>query len=457
MPYFKRLRDHRLLPTALPFVALLLATASARAQTITEYPVPTPACVPFAITAGPDGNLWFTEFTPGIRTIGRITPEGAITEFPLPPNPASGPADITPGPDGNLWIVLAPLSDLPGNSSIGRMTPGGIALPEFPLPDGSEPSGITAGHDGNLWITLAGTNAIGRVTTSGVVTSFPVPTASSGLTAIATGADGNLWFTELDANKIGRITTSGVITEFPIPTPGSQPAVITAGPDGAMWFNELAANQIGRITSAGIITEFPLPTPNAFPEGAEIVAGLDGNLWFAENSVNKIGRMTTSGVVTEFVVPTANSGPSAIEAGPDGNIWFTEEVGNRIGRITTGPTGPCAPDGHTLCLNNDRFSVTASFRVTPTGPLAPATAVRLTGDSGYFWFFGPNNVELVVKVLNACVQPFDSYWFFAAGLTNVKVDVTVVDRHTGESKIYRNELGTPFAPIQDTAAFGTCP
>jgi streptogramin lyase len=370
--------------------------------------------VPFDITAGPDGNLWFTEFTTGVRTIARITPQGVITEFPLAPNAANGPFGIAAGSDGNLWFTLSPLSDAPGNSAIGRITPQGVAEPEFPLPDGSVPLGIAA------------------------------------------GADGNLWFTELDANKIGRITTSGVVTEFPIPTAGSQPAEITAGPDGAIWFNELASNQIGRVTTAGVFTEFPVPTPNAFPEGGEIVAGPDGNLWFTENSANKIGRMTTSGVVTEFPVPTANSGPSAIAAGPDGNIWFTEELGNKVGRITTGPLGPCAPDGHTLCLNGDRFSVTASFRVASTDAATPATAVSLTGDSGYFWFFGPNNVELVVKVLNACV-PFGSYWFFAAGLTDVKVEITVTDRHTGASKIYRNEAGTPFAPIQDTSAFSTCP
>ena len=34
------------------------------------------------ITTGPDGNLWFTEF--GAGKIGRITPSGSITEFPIP-------------------------------------------------------------------------------------------------------------------------------------------------------------------------------------------------------------------------------------------------------------------------------------------------------------------------------------------------------------------------------------
>ena len=139
-------------------------------------------------------------------------------------------------------------------------------------------------------------------------------------------------------------------------------------------------------------------------------------------------------------------------------MWFTEELGNNIARITTGPVGPCVPDDHTLCLNADRFSVTAGFQLTPSGPTFETSAVKLTADSGYFWFFGPDNVELVVKVLQACSEPFHSYWFFAAGLTNVEVGITVVDRETGASKTYTNPRGTPFAPIQDTAAFPeSCP
>ncbi len=49
---------------------------------------------------GPDGKMWFTE----ADKIGRITPSGEITEFPLP-TPDSAPMGITTGPDGNLWFT----------------------------------------------------------------------------------------------------------------------------------------------------------------------------------------------------------------------------------------------------------------------------------------------------------------------------------------------------------------
>ena len=77
------------------FVALLTVLGTAAGCTvkdtssavITEYPVPITRSVPYAnslhgITAGPDGNLWFTE--PQGNKIGKLVPAtGAITEYPV--------------------------------------------------------------------------------------------------------------------------------------------------------------------------------------------------------------------------------------------------------------------------------------------------------------------------------------------------------------------------------------
>jgi hypothetical protein len=117
----------------------------------------------------------------------------------------------------------------------------------------------------------------------------------------------------------------------------------------------------------------------------------------------------------------------------------------------------CIPNAETLCLNASRFAVTASYQLTPSGPSFQATAVPLTADSGYFWFFTPANVEIVVKVLNGCIDPYQSYWVFAAGLTNVGVQLAVTDTLIGVTKTYENPLGRAFQPIQDTKAFSTCP
>ena len=108
-----------------------------------------------------------------------------------------------------------------------------------------------------------------------------------------------------------------------------------------------------------------------------------------------------------------------------------------------------APTG-TLILLGTRFQVTATY--TANGTSGQGTAVALSGDTGYFWFFAPNAVELVVKMIDGRAVD-NKFWVFAGGLTDVDVVVTVRDTVTGAIKTYHNPQGTAFAPIQDTSAF----
>ncbi|MFL6291456.1 MAG: vanadium-dependent haloperoxidase [Thermoanaerobaculia bacterium] len=116
--------------------------------------------------------------------------------------------------------------------------------------------------------------------------------------------------------------------------------------------------------------------------------------------------------------------------------------------------GACVPGNSTLCLTGGRFKVEASWQTA--GSHGTASADSLGTDSGSFWFFDPDNVELTVKVLDAC-DGFDRYWVFASGLTDVEVLIKVTDTHTGQVRQYFNPRGHAFAPIQDTDAFATCP
>ena len=122
---------------------LVLAAGVASGQTITEFSTGmTAGAGPYGITAGPDGNLWFTEYL-GDR-IGRITPLGVITEFSTGMTAGAYPYGITAGPDGNLWFTES------GRDRIGRITPAGV-ITEFStgMTAGAQPYGITAGPDGN--------------------------------------------------------------------------------------------------------------------------------------------------------------------------------------------------------------------------------------------------------------------------------------------------------------------
>src|SRR5690242_2851186 len=76
--------------------------------------------MPFGITSGPDGNVWFTEDRFPDAGIARITEDGKITEFKAGLPAHSDPAGITTGPDGNLWFAEE------HNNAVGKITPDGV-------------------------------------------------------------------------------------------------------------------------------------------------------------------------------------------------------------------------------------------------------------------------------------------------------------------------------------------
>jgi hypothetical protein len=115
-----------------------------------------------------------------------------------------------------------------------------------------------------------------------------------------------------------------------------------------------------------------------------------------------------------------------------------------------GGGGTCQTDPNTLCLLNNQYAVTASW-VNTSGGSGNGTAITLTGDTGYFWFFDATNVECVVKVLDGCAID-NARWVFASGLTNVQVTLSITDTAGGTVKTYTNPQGVAFVPIQDTGA-----
>ncbi len=298
---------------------------------------------PLDITAGPGGNLWFTERS----RIGRITTSGAVTEFPLAGD--KFPGGIVTGSDGNLWFTRNDASTSPAGQ-IARMTPAGAVTDFSAGISRSYLGNITAGPDGNLWFTETSPYRVARITPAGAVTEF-----ASGLTGppghITAGPDGNLWFTER-GGRIGRITPAGNVTELASTTSG-EPVDIAAGPDGNVWFTERSerstghAGLVGRVTPAGVITEFPI---NGAGEG--ITTAADGNLWITERPAfegetgggsvsgtppaGRLAKITPSGSVTEYCDLPEHGTPNAIAAGPDGNLWFAANSESRpfVGRVS---------------------------------------------------------------------------------------------------------------------------
>ena len=222
----------------------------------------------------------------------------------------------------------------------------------------------------------------------------------------------------------------------------------------------------------------PLPAGASFSFGGKFLippgqigtttASLEIN-WYSGADCN---NLVAFGPNTDAVTATGEWKTSRLDnvVPPAGTDHFDIEVqlyaGSHSGPSVTGyfddaflvpgsVTASCVASDTTLCLNGGRYKVTARWRThTDSGD---GHAEALTSDTGTFWFFSSNNVELIAKVVSACVDPFNRYWVFAAGLTNVEVTITVVDTHSGEVRTYVNLLDQAFAPIQDTNAFASCP
>ena len=263
---------------------------------ITEFTAGFPTGSPRGIVTGPDGNLWVAQ-AGGDGAIARVTKAGEVTEFPVPT--AGDPNDVAVGPDGNLWYV-DPLANV-----VGRITPEG-SITEFPggRSDGAEPTAIAKGPDGKLWFTEQAAGKIGRITTAGVITEFSSGLSGSSEPAdIVAGPDGNLWFTmAADPGGIARITPTGDVMEFSDGlTMNSSPLGIAAGPDGALWFTESASpGRIGRITAEGGITEYSAGLV-AISNPWFIAAGPDGNMWFTGNNLpGRVARITLPPLVKEL-------------------------------------------------------------------------------------------------------------------------------------------------------------
>jgi hypothetical protein len=118
------------------------------------------------------------------------------------------------------------------------------------------------------------------------------------------------------------------------------------------------------------------------------------------------------------------------------------------------PALPAAGQSDLVLCIGGRFTVTAEW-TAHDGSHGFGRPLPLTAESGAFWFFHEDNLELMVKVLDACSYNQRS-WVFAAGLTDVGVVLRVFDKVTRVERTYTSVRGHAFQPVTDTTAFG-CP
>ncbi len=194
-----------------------------------------------------------------------------------------------------------------------------------------------------------------------------------------------------------------------------------------------------------------------FGRGFEIAAtgAIPGpDLQVLEADLEDRGTAGNPGSLTLSAFVTRGSGS---ESGVDTGFFTRLDLVGGGGRVpeqkAVGPlvddtTAPCIAGDTTACLRGDRFEVTATFNLLDgrTGGMGAANA---TSDTAQMHFFNPANVEVFLKVIDACSFN-NTFWIFVAGLTDQGVNVKVRDTVGGKSRRYTNPLGTGFVTIRGT-------
>jgi hypothetical protein len=297
---------------------------------------------------------------------------------------------------------------------------------------------------GVAWAVLAISTALSLLSGGALSAQF-VPTVSCPLAGIATASPYNGFY----------------VTAYP----GHRLSQVTLG------YTATAAQRFGisltahRNTYNGPIIGSTQTANADVPTSGEILVTFD----FGSAPVTPGDRIA-------FTQTFVNYGPNGAELyydggnGPCGGVFQTLGTAPPLGGPIQGSAGVtitqtrefgeyCVPSDTALCLDY-RFQVTASYHTALAGGLsgnAQAIPLKPLGvtHGGLFWFFSPDNPEMVVKILNGCAIN-DHYWVYVSAGTNVGFSVTVTDTAFKASKTYTNPDLKEALPIQDTSALASC-
>ena len=103
-------------------------------------------------------------------------------------------------------------------------------------------------------------------------------------------------------------------------------------------------------------------------------------------------------------------------------------------------TAGCTENDGALCLDGGRFRVEVEWESQHDGARGTGTLSRLSDESGVATFFSPDNVELVLKVLDGR-ELNGHHWVFYGALTDVEYWLTVTDTLRDQVLVYRNPPG----------------
>jgi len=277
------------------------------------------------------------------------------------------------------------------------------------------------------------------------VDALAVPPAGGDVTLYA-GTDGGAWGAVAQSGGVTWKSSSipQSVTIFSIAIDPTSPTTIFVGTDSGLLKSVDAGKNWQPIdpNASGLMSQFifALLFDPAAP-GTMYAGTANGFFSSTDGGTTWVGLLSGLGATKIF----------AIAAGP-APILYAGANGASVYQYGKANTTPCHSGPYGMCLSNNRFRVIASW-VTPDGRNGPGMEVTLTGDTGYFWFFSSDNVELIVKILDG-TGVNGHFWVFYGALSNVQYTISILDTHTGVLKTYVNPQGH-LASVADTTAFSS--
>ncbi len=258
--------------------------------------------------------------------------------------------------------------------------------------------------------------------------------------------------------------------ELPPLAPGRYTLVARLAETGETW--DQVSFAVGLPVAPGATFVDLAPDAPAPLEPVEIVVtsidfGLNDSIYYLDPPTIEGDRIRFDGTVNfcpitcapfppqefvgrRYVLPGFAAGTKVIEFRIEGFL-LTE----RAFTVAAAPTA--------LQLHDRRFDVRPEWR-DRAGEAHEASAETLTAESGRFWFFRRENAELTVKILDGRALN-GSFWLFAASMTDLAYELTVIDHDTGNCgpsepcprvKTYRSPAGSN-GNVIDTSLFRLIP
>jgi photosystem II stability/assembly factor-like uncharacterized protein len=275
--------------------------------------------------------------------------------------------------------------------------------------------------DENLVLAL-GAQGLYRSTNSGsdwVVASAPSPIVLNFFTDVV-WASASIAYASTSGSWLYESLDAGVSWHARVPFPDGVPA--------RPWLSDLAVDPFHPLTIYALSREEVDPAPR------EVVYTQDGGFTWFSISTGLLGWNLTD-LTLDPVTP---------------NRLYVSAFGGGVLAYDLQQPGACAPTDSALCLQDGRFRIESIWRDFE-GRSGVGRSVPLAADTGAFWFFSPENLELFVKEIDGTGYN-DAFWTFYGSLTNVEFTVLATDTQSGAQHGYFNPSAR-FASRGDIESF----